>query len=329
MSKNIIEVTSSKKKEVSVIKDLSLEEIEKYGADVQLDISESMSKLLKDTKCIDLGQTGNYLAELSSTSNNITKKLEPRGIFKPFVKAKSWLAKFDNIESSIDSLDKNISNEKDKLNTILNGLYQSKEVLTSKLNDLSRVQDELTEYIEYLKQSDSDDDGLKLQAAVHRLKVITTTVAVTKQEIGKTVLVIQENKEITNQLMEASENLIPMFKTMMMNVLATKANAEAVQLKKSLVKTANKVVIENAKQIEQTANDLIQGRTESLISPKTLTEANDILQRTIENVISSAKSETNVNLELIESLKASTDSIKSLEILDSREDSEKDRTQVG
>lgn len=301
------------------MKDLTLEEIEKYGSDVQLGISESMTKLLQDTKCIDLGATGNYLAELSTTSNSITRKLEPRGIIKPFIKVKNWLSRFDNIENSIIKLDENIQKEQDKLNTVLNGLYQSKEILSDKLDDLIKVQNDLTEYVEYLKINQSkEDDGLKLQAAVHRLKVITTTIAVTKQEIGKTVLVIQENKEITNQLMEASENLIPMFKTMMMNVLATKANAEAVQLKKSLIKTANKLVLDNAKQIEQTAEDLIAGRTESLIAPQTLTEANDILQRTINKVIDSAKTETSVNLELIDSLKASTDSIKTLSFLEEK-----------
>lgn len=303
-----------------MIRNLSLEEIERYGSDVQADISESMSQLLQDTRCIDLGQTGNYLAELSSTSNSITRNLEPRGIFKPFVKAKNWLAKFDNIEASIDSLDKNIQKEQEKLNTVLNGLYQSKEVLVDKLNDLTRVENDLSEYVGYLKDSE-EDDGLKLQAAVHRLKVITTTIAVTKQEINKTVLVIRENKEITNQLMEASENLVPMFKTMMMNVLATKANAEAVELKKSLVKTANKLVLDNAKQIEKTASDLIEGRMDTLIAPQTLTEANAILQRTIEKVIDSAKSETTTNLELITSLKASTDSIKSLSLLEDKETS--------
>lgn len=157
---------------------------------------------MQSTKCIDLGQTGTCLAELSSTSNNITKKLEPRGIFKPFVKAKGWLAKFDGIETSIDKLDESIQSEQNKLNTVLNGLYESKIVLNDKLEELIKVEDELTEYVGYLKNNNSsEDDSLKLQAAVHRLKVITTTVAVTKQEISKTVLVIQENKEITNQLM--------------------------------------------------------------------------------------------------------------------------------
>lgn len=302
---------------INKFESFTLNDIERYGHEVQESIHESMSQVLQDTKCIDLGKTGEYLSELSVTSNSITKKLEPRGIFRPLLKARGWLSRFENIEASIDKLDTNIVAEKDKLNKILDGLYQSKEVLTDKLNDLTRVQNELSEYVGYLQENmTEEDDGLKLQAAVHRLKVITTTTAVTKQEIAKTVLVIQENKEITNQLMEASDNLIPMFKIMMMNVLATKANSEAVQLKKALVKTANKIVIENAKQIEQTADDLIKGRTESMIAPETLTEANAIIQRTIENVISSAEKETSVNMELIASLKQSTEAIKSVEALD-------------
>lgn len=296
------------------LSDLSLSGIEKYGSEVQVDISESMTKLLQDTKCIDLGATGEYLSELSSTTNVITKKLEKRGVLSVFGKTKKWLAKFDGVESSIMKLDKNIQDERQKLDTVLNGLYASKEMLVSKLADLERVEQELTDYVEELKASSEEDDGIRLQATVHRLKVITTTIAVTKQEISKTVLIVQENKEITNQLMEASENLIPMFKTMMMNVLASKANAEAVELKRSLVKTANKLVIDNAKQIEETAKNLVQDRTDSLISPETLTEANKILQRTIENVINSAKTETSANLELIDSLKSSTDSIKMLSI---------------
>lgn len=55
------------------MRELSLEQIESYGSEVQLDISQTISKLLKDTRCINLGQTGDYLAELSSTADDITK----------------------------------------------------------------------------------------------------------------------------------------------------------------------------------------------------------------------------------------------------------------
>lgn len=58
---------------MSISRNATLQEIESYGSSVQVDISDSMSKIMQSTKCIDLGQTGTCLAELSHTSNNITK----------------------------------------------------------------------------------------------------------------------------------------------------------------------------------------------------------------------------------------------------------------
>lgn len=58
---------------MSISRNATLQEMESYGSSVQVDISDSMSKIMRNTKCIDLGQTGTCLAELSSTFNNITK----------------------------------------------------------------------------------------------------------------------------------------------------------------------------------------------------------------------------------------------------------------
>lgn len=294
-------------------KDLTLEEIESYGSDIQNDISESISELLQETKCIDLGTTGKYLAELSETSNQITKRLDSKGLMKYANRAKNFLVKFDSIDSRIETLEGVITNEKDKLNNILNGLYKNRELLLSKQDELKVVHQELEELIQYLKENITEDtNGLKLQAATHRLKVIATTESIVHMESEKTILVIQENKEIANQLMEASDNLIPMFKTMMMNILATRANSEAIKLKKQLSKTANKLIVENAKQIEENAESLIQGREDTLIDIKSLTEANNILQRTLEKVIKSAKNESSTNLEMIQRLKESKESMTKL-----------------
>mgnify|MGYP006990215233 CR=1 FL=1 len=41
-----------------------------------------------------------------------------------------------------------------------------------------------------------------------------------RQELGKSMLVIEQNKEITNQLSEARDNVIPYIKIMLVNTLA-------------------------------------------------------------------------------------------------------------
>ena len=308
-------IVKSSENELSVWNDMSLDNIESYGSDIQLSISEQMSKMLHETRCIDLEKTGKSLSELSVETNAISKKVSAFEKLPSLFKASKWLAKYDNMENRINSLESGIQAEQKRLNTTLNGLYESLQFMKEQLVGLEACQSELTEMVNYFQDESVNDDGLKLQAAVNRLKLITTTVAVVKQECAKTVLIIKENKEVSAQLAEASDNLVPLFKVMMLNVLGAKTNAEAVQLKKNLSKVANKIVVENAKQIESTAEDLIRGREEPLIKAETIKEANNILQNAIEKVQSSACKEVKTNLDSINQLQSSIDRINSMTLL--------------
>jgi uncharacterized protein YaaN involved in tellurite resistance len=294
---------------------MSLEEIEKFGSDIQMSISNEMSNVLKNTKCIELEQTGKCLSDLSAETNSITKKLSVTEKLPAIKKVSKWLARYDDVENRINNLETGIESEKARLNSTLNTMYESIQFLKEKLNKLNECESQLTEMVEYF-QNDSSDDGLKLQASVNRLKTISTTKAVVQQECAKTLLIIKENKEVTAQLTEAADNIIPMFKVMMLNVIGAKTNTEALQLKKSLSKVANKVIVENAKQIEKTADDLIEGRTTSIIDARAIQEANDTLQKAVEKVQKSAVTEVDVNLQSIKELQHSLDKIKALPLGD-------------
>lgn len=294
---------------------MTVQDIEQIGADIQSDISESMTGMLKQAKLIDLDSAGSKLQELSEVADSATRKgkLSNLPIFRS---PKRWLSRYESVESKLTSIGESIDAEQEKLQGVLNSLMESKDFLREKSSELYDCGVELQGYIDWLKSNpEQDEDGLKMQAAVNRLKVISTTEAVVKQEIVKSVLVIQENKEIQQQLNEAATNLIPMFNVMLMNTLASKANFEAVKIRKAMIKTANRLVVENAKQIEKTADELITGRQESLISPQSIMEANKILQDTVKKVLDSSKSETAQNMALIESLKASSDSLSSMSLL--------------
>lgn len=291
---------------------LSLSTIESYGSDIQLTISEQMNKMLKDTKCIDLEKTGVSLSNLSVETKTITKKLSVVEKLPSLLKASKWLAKYDNIESRIDTLEQGIMDEKNRLDVVLNGMYENLQFMRERIKDLESCQSELYKMVDYYQNGNTDDDSLKLQAASNRLKLITTTIAVVKQECAKTVLIIKENKEVSAQLSEASDNLIPLFKVMMLNVLGAKANAEALHLKKSLSKVANDIIIKNAKQIEDTAVELIKGREEPLIKVETIKEANDILQKAIEKVQQSTTIEVKTNIEAVDELQNSIGFVNSL-----------------
>lgn len=48
---------------MSITINSTLQGIKSCGSSVQIGISDSMSKIMQSTKCIDLGQTGTCLAE--------------------------------------------------------------------------------------------------------------------------------------------------------------------------------------------------------------------------------------------------------------------------
>ena len=314
------ELVEARKEE---LRKMSLTSIEEYGANIQLTISDQMDKMLHDTRCINLEQTGKVLSDLSVESNNITKKLSVVDKLPSMLKVSKWLARYDSIEHRIETLEQGIVEEKARLSSTLNGMYESLQFMREELQALEKCEAELQEMVEFYKTKDSDDDGLKLQAAVNRLKLITTTIAVVKQECAKTVLIIKENKEVTAQLSEAVDNLIPILKITMLNVIGAKTNEEAIKLKKGLAKVANQSIIANAKQIEKTADDLIEGRTKPLIEVKTIQEANAILQSAITKVKDSATVEVQTNLDAINQLQESISAINNTSLLSIDEETDK------
>lgn len=314
------ELVETRKEE---LRKMSLTSIEEYGSDIQLTISDQMDKMLHDTRCINLEQTGKVLSDLSVESNNITKKLSVVDKLPSMLKISKWLARYDSIEHRIETLEQGIVEEKARLSTTLNGMYESLQFMREELQALEKCEAELQEMVDFYQTGGNDDDGLKLQAAVNRLKLITTTIAVVKQECAKTVLIIKENKEVTAQLSEAVDNLIPILKITMLNVIGAKTNEEAIKLKKGLTKIANQSIIANAKQIEKTADDLIEGRTKPLIEVKTIQEANATLQSAITKVKDSATVEVQTNLDAIKQLQESISTINNTPLLSIDEEIDK------
>ena len=135
-------------------------------------------------------------------------------------------------------------------------------------------------------------------------------------------MIIKENKEVTAQLSEAVNNLIPILKITMLNVIGAKTNDEALKLKKNLSKVVNQTMIANAKQIEKTADDLIDGRTKPLIEVSTIKDANDILQKAINKVRDNASTEVQANLDAIKQLQESIEAVNKfngVELIESEE----------
>lgn len=287
--------------DVSKFHTMSIKDLEHYGMPIQESISDSVDAILENTRGLDLGKTQGHLSDLTETSTVITKKLDSIRIVKPLLGAKRWLSKFDTVSNQLDTVRENIDNEVERLNKVLDALFKNKEMLDIKTKELEIVQSELYKYANFLQQNpDEDPDGLRLLATSGRLNLISSTLELSKHELVKTVILIKENKEITYQLREAQLNVVPVFKTMMINSLALETNKRAIKLKNTLQEVTARATIDSARQIEQDAKKLIEGRKIKVIDPKTLNEANDLLIKAVENINQAMHKESEENLKLVE-----------------------------
>ena len=76
---------------------MTVQDIEGIGADIQSDISESMTGMLKQAKLIDLDSAGSKLQELSEVADSATRKgkLYNLPIFRS---PKRWLSRYESVE---------------------------------------------------------------------------------------------------------------------------------------------------------------------------------------------------------------------------------------
>lgn len=294
---------------IEEFKAMSVEDIESIGKDTQRNISEQMSSLLDGVRCVDIGKAGEEMVNLSVVTSRVTTKLNRaanNSLSRKILGTQRWLKKFDSLERVVNGVSGAVDAEAERLNSVLQGLTASVEVMRGSLSDLEKDANKLQTLYSFLQgNSNEDSDGMKLQACMSRMKVTATLQTLTSQEIAKAVLIIKENKEVSYQLEEVRDNLIPMFKTMMVNVIAAKANEEALALRKNLIKVADRMVIVTAQSISTTADDLIECRKEALISPETLSEARDIIYATVNKVVESSKIKAKSNLDVISSLNSS------------------------
>lgn len=94
--------------ENSIVKkydEMTISQIEGYGSDIQLKISDGMSKMLENTKCIDLESTGKSLSDLSIETGNLSKRLSSIQRLPHMLKASKFVARYDNIENRVLKLE--------------------------------------------------------------------------------------------------------------------------------------------------------------------------------------------------------------------------------
>lgn len=280
--------------------------IQSYGKDLQMDIASSMDGVIANVPCVEFGDMGKELNDLSANANKLID-LRANGIAKkwyaPKLSVKKWLGKYETLESKIVHINEYIDTEVQRVNSALDAVLKSKDILEEKIALLHDMCIPLEEIMELDDSGDIKDLDLKKQMAASRLKALRTLETTGKQSIVESKMVYSNGLEAVSQLEQVQTDLVPIIKTNMMNVLANKVNLEAVKLRDEITKFGNKIVVDTAKNISETTKELLKNRESGVISDESVFRANEILQDTIKLAVESAERETSSNIEIVTRLK--------------------------
>lgn len=274
---------------------LSIEQLELYGNDTQVDINSTMSNILEQTRVIDLGSAGDRLKELADVSKSTKKALALKG---PFFTLTKMVGKYDKLESQLNTLESNVEVTVERLNNTLSVLMLNTETLGSYVQTLKEREGELSDYMQVLGERTVVDEKRE-QAVARRLKDITTLRMMAEQNQLSSILNLQENKETVRQVADIKTNIIPIIKMQLINKITAQVAANALKVKEDIYAYTNELMMQNVEDMDRNADVLIASRTSSAYDMDNFEKACEKMISTIEKVAKNASAETAKNKEVI------------------------------
>lgn len=296
MNEVSVKVTKS---ELKNIDKLSIKELESFGTNIQSEIDNNCTTLLNSVRVSDLGDTGDKLDELQSIANKQKQIMLP-GPLKKFSLTKIT-NKYIKAQDKIDNITTSIEKQRDHLTVVIDGMIEQATNLSNATSELKNCEAQLNAYVDYLQEK-QDPDQIRLQVAANRLKLITSSRVNAEQANLQALMIIKSNQESQYQLNEVIQNVVPILKMQAINSIGIQANKDAVSIANKTKKITGELIVKNANDIKDLANELEKNRNSSPIDEQKLQEAQDILTSAIQTVNKASLLEAENNIKVSKKL---------------------------
>ena len=279
-----------------------------FGADAQEKLTEFTESALTNVRTSDLGTIGDSLSGLVTELKGFSATEERHGLAKLFHKA------LDPIEEMKNRYDKANSNV-EKVVNILDGHQVTLTKDIAVLDELFKANTDnfknLSMYIaagkkalkearevtlpEMKAKAELTQDQGDLQAATDYAQMIdrfekkiydldlTRTVSL---QMAPQIRMIQNNDTLmVEKIQTALVNTIPLWKSQMVLALGLANSEEALKAQRAVSETTNELLIKNAELLHDTTVGVAQESERGIIDIETLTETNNKLITTIDEVM--------------------------------------------
>lgn len=300
---NITEVVETDKKELTTqelnkLRQMSLQEIDEYGATIQNMIGSKSSEILQKTNLNEINSTKESLNELQAIVDKHNKG--KKAVVLPIIR--KFTGGYVKVEKRIDSINDALIEQKDKLDRYVGYMIEQNDNIKGAVDMLKSYEESLSEYADELTQS-GDTDQIRLQAVANRLKLITGTRVNAEQALIESLMIIKANQESKYQLSQVVQNVMPILKMQAVNAIGIKANQESIEIAEKTRKITGDLIEKNAIEVQEMVTKLQSNRTSSIIDEDKLNKAQQILIEAIESVAKASEQEAKANLEVAASLK--------------------------
>lgn len=281
------------------IAQMSLTEIDSYGADIQQVMTEASTNILSRANMFELGSTKDELNELYTITKK-QKQLDLPVIGRPLKKFRSLTSNYSKVQTRLDSIQVKISEQQVRIDEHMGYMQEQIQNLDSVIKDVRECENELSEYSQELQGS---PDEARLQAVASRLRVINSTRVIAEQAQAEAMMIFAEQREARNQLEQVIKNAIPAIQIQAVNSIGIRVNKETHEMIDKTREIVGNIIVQNATDVRDMAIKLQNNRTNSIVDDDKLLKAQDILRDAISIVTEASKEESKTNLRMTKELR--------------------------
>jgi len=304
---NNVEVSERTQEALNEMQELSIQEIQKLGSNIQHQLSQDVDAIAQRTMTIDCDEAGKTLAALTTATD--IKMLMPRNqlIAKVINPVRSTTRRYKSIEKNLLTLSTNIYDAKESLDknlsdieTLLGASRKHFENLGPYIEAIELKIQEL-ETVKNKKIQEEDNETLEvmqidrvIDAYKRRQKDLGVSKVVAYQTVKECMLLNSSNEALSERMQYAIDNLIPLYKQQLVAAVAVRIQKDSTKIINSMSTAVSNLMVDTAKNISSNMQAIKEMNENPILDINKLKEVENSLNHLLEemksqNVVNQSK----------------------------------------
>ena len=280
-----------------------------YGADAQKKVSSFADSILESVKTVDMGDVGDTLTKLISELKGFETATEkPRGLRALFSSSKQQIAtikaKYDDVATNVDNIASSLEKHQVQLLkdiAMFDQLYDlnmtyfheltmyivagEKRLKTVRETDLVALRAAAEKSGDAMDAQKANDLAAQCDRFEKKLYDLKLTRQISMQMAPQIRLLQNNNSILVERIQSTLVNTLPLWKNQMVLALGLEHSQQAMQAQKAVTDMTNDLLKKNAEKLKMGTLATAREAERGIIDMETLTQTNQSLIDTIDEVI--------------------------------------------